>query len=495
MGVWGAIKGMIMKMLRIQPAIDNRVINITEPLSYQTNVLRNRLWYRGDPSELDQFFKQTAIDAVSRSRFWAAVPSADLNIRKIHSGLPAMIADKLADIIIADLDGVELETEEQIKLWEAISEDNGFEKLLGEAIAQCLVDGDGAFKVSFDTEVSQYPLVEWYGGDQVEYRRARGRLKEVVFLSDHTVKNRDYRLEEIFGKGYIRYILRSSDGKEVPLPTVPELAELTDIEYSGDFIMAVPTMFFRSTKWPGRGKSLFDSKNDSFDALDEVISQWVDAIRAGRVQKYIPEDLIPKNPQTGALMRPNPFDNQFIKLGAVMAEDKKGQIDMVQPQILYEAFVASYANTLDMCLQGIVSPSTLGIDLKKLDNAEAQREKEKATLYTRGKIIDALTNVIPQLVDVVLKVYDAMNSRSPGEYVASIQFGEYASPDFGSIVEVVSRAKLSGIMSIEQVINELYGDTWTDEEKAEEIKRLKIEQGLREAEEPKVGDDGNPTGE
>jgi hypothetical protein len=84
-------------------------------------------------------------------------------------------------------------------------------------------------------------------------------------------------------------------------------------------------------------------------------------------------------------MRPNPFDNQFIKLNAVMSEDKKGQIDFVQPEILYEAFVSTYANALDMCLQGIMSPSTLGIDLKKLDNAEAQREKEKATLLHQGQ--------------------------------------------------------------------------------------------------------------
>src|SRR5690606_25029249 len=108
-------------------------------------------------------------------------------------------------------------------------------------------------------------------------------------------------------------------------------------------------------------KSIFEAKSDSFDALDEVISQWIDAIRAGRVQKYIPEDLIPRDPRTGATLRPNPFDNQFIKIGTVMAEEAKGQITTVQPQILYEAFVESYANAMDMCLQGIISPATLGI--------------------------------------------------------------------------------------------------------------------------------------
>jgi len=487
--VWGTVKNFIMKLLRIQPAIDHRVITITEPFSYEANVLKNRIWYRGDPSELDQFFKQTATDPVSVSRFWAAVPSAGLNIRKIHSGLPAMIVDRLADIVTSDLNSIELETEAQQELWDVISEDNDFSELIGEAIVDTLVTGDGAFKISIDAAITKYPIIEFFSGERVEYRRVRGRLQEIVFYTDYTVKDRDYRLEEVFGRGYINYRLLDANGKEVPLATVPELAELVDVTYPGDFIMAVPLMFFKSPKWPGRGKSIFDSKSDNFDALDEVVSQWVDAIRAGRVQKYIPEDMIPKNPETGALMRPNPFDNQFIKLNAVLAEDKKGQIDFVQPNILYEAFVASYANALDMCLQGIMSPATLGIDLKKLDNAEAQREKEKATLYTRGKIIEVLENVIPRVVDTVLKVYDTMQGRRPGDYVATVNFGEYAAPDFGSVVEVVGNARLKGIMSIEQAVEELYGDSWTEEQKAEEVRRLKEEQGLLLAEEPKVKDD------
>lgn len=488
----GWFKNMIMKMLRINPAPENRVITITEPFSYATNVLRNRLWYRGDPSELDQFYKQTALDPVSKSRFWAAVPSEDLSIRKIHSGLPAMVAERLSDIVVADLDGIELESQEQTDLWADISGDNDFDELVGESIIETLVAGDGAFKITVDTDVTEYPIIEFYSGERVDYRRTRGRLQEVLFYTDYAVKDKDYRLEETFGRGYIRYRLLNSEGKEVPLSTVPETAELQDVSYDGDFIMAVPLMFFRNKKWKGRGKSIFDSKADSFDALDEVISQWVDAIRAGRVQKYIPEDLIPKNPQTGALMRPNPFDNQFVRVGSVMAEDAKGQINMVQPQILYEAFVASYASALDMCLQGIISPSTLGIDLKKLDNAEAQREKEKATLYTRGKIIERLNEVIPQLVDVVLKVYDTMRSRSAGEYQAAVTFGEYASPSFDAVVETVGKAKTYGIMSIEQAVEELYGDTWTDEQKAEEVARLKEEQGLTSMDEPQVGEHDEP---
>lgn len=506
----GWLKTMIMKILKIQPADSTKTITIKEPLSHRTNVLKNRLWYRGDPSELDQFYKQVAQDIVGLARFWAAVPSANLQIRKIHSGLPAMIVDRLADIVISDLASIDLEAEADQELWDAISEDNDFPRLLGEAIADTLIDGDGAFKVSVDTELSEYPLIEFYSGDQVEYKRNRGRLQEIVFVTDYMVtddkdqesydpyryeRQKEYRLQETYGPGYVTYKLFNDKGKEVPLSTVPELAGLADVTFTGDFIMAVPLQFFKSPKWPGRGKSIFDSKTDVFDGLDEVISQWVDAIRAGRIMKYIPEDMIPQDKKTGALMRPNPFDNQFIKLKPVLAEKDKGQIDVVQPEIAYEAFVASYANKLDMCLQGIISPATLGLDLKKLDNAEAQREKEKATLYTRGKIIDVLNQAVPQLVDVVLKVYDNMKTRAPKDYVASITFGEYAAPDFGSVVEVVARARMTGIMSLEKAVEELYGDRMTDEEKAEEILRLKAEQGLYQADEPKTGDDANQEGD
>ncbi|MBT2287986.1 capsid protein [Paenibacillus albidus] len=489
----GWFKNMIMKMLRITPAPESQIITIQEPYSYRANVLRNRLWYRGDPSELDQFYKQSVTDAVGKSRFWAAVPTAGLGIRKIHSGLPAMVADRLSDIVIADMDAIALKAQAETDTWEEISKDNDFPELLAGAVTEALTAGDGAFKVTVDPEVSEYPLIEFYSGDQVEYKRTRGRLLEVIFYTDYVFNSKDYRLLETFGRGYIRSKLLDDYGKEVPLSLVPETATLApEITYEGDFLMAVPLMVFKSTKWPGRGKSIFDSKADSFDALDEVISQWMDAIRSGRVQKYIPEDMIPKNPETGELMRPNPFDNQFIRINSTFAEDAKGQINLVQPQILYEAFVASYASAVDMCLQGIISPSTLGIDLKKTDNAEAQREKEKATLYTRGKIVERLNEVIPELVATVMKVYDTMQGRKAAEYEPSVKFGEYASPSFDSVVETVGKARTFGVMSVERSVEELYGDTWTEEEKAAEVQRLKEEQGLLEVDDPAINRDAPP---
>ncbi|HBI6897748.1 TPA: capsid protein [Clostridium perfringens] len=476
------------KYLNVQPALTNP-ITIQEAYTYETNVIRNKLWYRGEPYELDQFFKNISSDPVNKARFWSAVPSEDLSIRKIHSGLPAMIADKLSDIVVADLDSIEVTGENYNTLWEEIRKDNKFDDMLGDIIATTLVSGDGAFKLSIDTEISKYPIIEFFDGDKVEYITQRGRLKEIKFYTFYTKNNRQYKLSETYGKGYINYNLYDSNGNEVSLNTLDETRELADVTYKDDFIMAVPLMFFKSPKFEGRGKSIFDNKSDAFDALDEVISQWIDAIRDGRVQKYIPQDLLPYNSSTGEVLKPNPFDNKFIAIGANKEENAKNEIEMKQAEIRYEAYVESYSNAIDMCLQGIISPSTLGIDLKKTENAEAQREKEKTTLYTRGKLVDILTEVIPELVNIILKTNDVLNGKNAGEYEVSIAFGEYASPSFDAVVETVGKAKTYGVMSIEQCIEEMYGDTWTDEEKEEEIQRIKEQNGYLEAEEPTTIDD------
>lgn len=494
MGLIGGFKSMLtkaaIKYLNVQPASQSS-INIQEAYTYETNLIRNKLWYRGEAYELEQFFKSISSDPINRSRFWSAVPSENLSIRKIHSGLPAMIVDRISDIIVADIDNIEVVNKEENNIWEDIRRDNKFDEMIGDVISKVLVSGDGAFKISIDNEVSKYPILEFFDGSMVEYETNRGRLKEIKFITYYNKSNyKRYKLVEIYGKGYVRYKLYDERENEVSLSVIEETSNLVDVTFNGDFIMALPLMFFKSVKFEGRGKSLLDSKSDSFDALDEVISQWIDAIRDGRVQKYIPEDLIPRNPNTGDLLKPNPFDNKFIAVGTSLAENANNQIDMKQADINYLAYVESYANAVDMCLQGIISPSTLGIDLKKTDNAEAQREKEKTTLYTRNKIVDTLTEVIPHLVEILLKTNDIfIHKKIPMDYEVAITFGEYASPSFDTVVEIVGKAKSYGIMSIEKAIDELYGDTMTDEEKAIEIQRVKEQNGMVETEEPKTVDD------
>lgn len=482
------VQNLVIKLLKIIPAVD-REIHIREAYTFQQNVQKNRVLYQGEPTEIEQFFKATANTDTAKTRFWAACPNG--KIRKIHSGIVGMVVDRYKDIITADIDSIDFGEQGELKpisaLWEKIADDNAFINLLGESVQKVLALGDGAFKISSD-KISAYPILEFYESDNVDFKRRYGRLVEIKFYTDYSQDNKVYRLEEIYGKGYIKYHLYNAKGNLCDLKILEETKHLEDIGFSGDFMMAVPFKIFNSSKYKGRGKALFDGKTDVIDALDEVISQWLDAVRLGRIKRYIPEDLIPRDESTGELLPANPFDNDFMAIGGDMSEGGRQQIDISQPTISYEAYLNSYISFMDMALQGIISPATLGIDLKKTDNAEAQREKEKITMYVRGKIIDALNTIIPDIVSVSLKANDVLYGRIPGNYQVSVKFGEYASPDFDSTVETVSKARQFGVMSIEKAIEELYGDRMSEEEKQEEINRIKAEQGITSIGEPAAVD-------
>ncbi|MGN0464911.1 MAG: capsid protein [Lachnospiraceae bacterium] len=483
------IRTIVAKLYDIVPRRTNGV-KIQEHVSLYENIMKNKILYRGDPCEIEQFFKSTASCDAFKSRFWAASPYR--SVRKIHSGIVSIVIDRYKGMLLSDIQDIdfgESEKSETLKqLWEEIAKNTEWDSVLEEAIISSLSCGDGAFKICL-LENSNYPTIEFYDAENVFFNYKYGKLYEILFYTEFPYPNsktKKYHLEETYGRGYITYRLLDDAGKEVEMSTLPELVQYEAQSYNGDFIMGAPLMFFKSKKWRGRGKALFDDKTDVIDGLDETISQWLDAIRKGRVNRYIPEDMIPRNEETGEIVKPNDFDNDYIALGTSRKEGASDKIEVVQPAIAYEAYLSSYTTFMDLVLQGIMSPSTLGIDLKKTDNAESQREKEKITLEVRSSLADTLTKVIPDIISKIMMVYDLMRGPSHGEYEISISFGEYASPSFDTVVETVGKAKNYGVMSIEKAVEELYGDTLTEEEKQEEIKRIKEQQGIVEMEEPQV---------
>jgi len=480
------VKNMIRSWLNIQPANDNS-ITILEPMSFQANVIKNQIWYRGDASELHQLYSQLDDGYVGRSRFWAAAP-ANQSIRKIHSGLPSLIVDTLAYVVKSDLGDVEFKSGTGKSEWNGISKEIDFLSLIGGAVVDTLVSADGAFKISVDTDISEYPMVEFYPANRVEYICKRGYVTGIYFFTEYRVRDKVYQLRETYSKGSVSYALFDGDN-EAPINTVPELADLKSVTFSGDYMMAVPLQVFKSPKFIGRGKSLFDTKTDDFDAHDEVVSQWMDALRAGRVQKYIPEDMIPRDPKTGALCSVNSFGTEFVQVNKPPKEGTDSKLEVIQPEIKYEAFLNTYTATLDMCLQGIISPATLGIDVGKMSSADAQREKKDVTGNTRNTITGALEKVIPKLVSAILMTYDNMRGIEPGAYAPSIAFGEYGAPSFDSRIESVGKAATTGIMSTESQVDELWGNSKDDEWKKKEVERINQAKGLAEMSPPGVGDD------
>ena len=482
----GVIKNMIKNWLEIKNP-DSMQIDIEQLTNFEGQAFINNIWYRGDSSELNQLYEQLD-DRIGNTHFWGSRPTAGMNIRKIHTGLPAMIVDTLADVSTDDLNNIEVK--ERQEEWNEIAKENHFKELIRDSVVGCLSIGDGAFKWSIDTDISNYPIIEFYDGSRIDYEYERGRLVAIIFKTKRFVNKQKCTLLERYDKNGITYKLVNKEGVELRLEDYPELVKkYRPVKNPNGFIMALPIMFKKSKKYLGRGKSLFDGKLDNFDAFDEVWSQWMLALRKGQIKTYIPESLLPRDPKTGVLLRGSDFDNDYISVEETITEDGKSKIETTQGQIQHEALLSTYITALDQCLTGLISPSTLGIDTKKIDNAEATREKEKTTLYKRNQIIEVLTKTIQDIVNITFKVYDTMKERPIAEIESTATFGGYANPSFEAQIETVGKAKTSGIMSIEASIDELYGDTKDEKWKSEEVKRIKNENGIVEMEEPAIAQD------
>lgn len=458
------IREKVREFLQItEPSTATRML-IEQDMTHDVNVALHKILYRTDAYETEQAFKSLGADM---SRFWASVPSSQRKIRKIRNDLYKLVINLFADLATTALNEPDFKDDSISELYKNIfCEDNETDiwELTKEAVQKALTTGDGAFKISIDSELSEYPIVEFYDAEFVDFKYKRGRLQEVIFYTRFCENKKHYVLEEHYGKGYIKYNLFKGD-KEVDMSTTEFTSQLQDIEFAGDYIMAQPLKFWNSSKYENRGEPLLDGKIDEIDALDEVISQWMDALRAGRVNKYIPQNMIPRDDK-GRLMRPNPFDNNFIALqGNATGESK---IETIQPDIAYEAFETSYVNALQRCLMGICSPSSLGIDSNKFDdNATAQRERREITAWKRQQITDRLESVIPALINKVIKTYSNMTGSVVDDAEISVTFDEYNSPGIEEKIEIATKGAPGAQVLTYKKIAEIVIDDATEDEQAE----------------------------
>ena len=446
---------------------------------FKSEVFQSKLWYRGIASELSQFY--ALHDGHGQRGFWSQA-AANGHIRKLHSGLPSIIIDTLCDITMGDLLNIKLENEADQALWDKIYADNNGARLFKKAVKQALCMGDGAFKISLDNNFAN-PIIEFYSAERLRYNYRRGRVSEVIFLSEISHDDNDYVLEEAYAHEGIFYRLLDHRGQAVSLKTLPQTAGLKDIGHNLGILLAIPLIFDDNPRHEGRGKSIYDGKSAIFDAIDEVLSQWIDALRDGRVQKYIPIGLIPRNPHNGRLMQHNTFASRYIQTEMDMSEGARNEIKVVQPDIDIGAFQNTMLHYMEMALAGIMAPETLGLDLKSRDNARAQREREKATLYTRSKIIMALRHSLTELIRAAICAHAAYfeNKLRPADEVKPcIEFGEYAAPSFDSQLEAVAKGVQGGVMSIDNAVEQLYGNSWSANQKQEEAAKIKEERGWTE---------------
>jgi len=453
------------------------------------------IWYVGDGDELLNYFTKSRIieqaeepiySRNKRDYFWT-VSSEEEGVKRSHSGMPRAIVETLVNAIGSPNIGSENPEIDQ-RITEIVEENDLLTILNQEQTPMTLVTGHGAFKITIDPELSNKPIVTYYDARNVKFETKTRRIVKVKFYDYLTENNKAYCLVDCRyrenGNSIITYKLYELPYKDAPefefednevsLQSLEQTKDLQDIQFTNvDEMLAVPCVFFKDQIHDEYGRSIFTGKVDLFDDLDQALSQSANAVRKSTPVEYYPMDLI-ETRSNGERKPPERYDRTFINFpsGRSGEGDITSQIHTSQPQLNFSQYDQESVAILSMILTGVLSPATMGIDVAKKDNADAQREKEKITIMTRNNIILKQKRILNKLIKLCLLVEDYITNPGITEYQTytdiSVDFDEFSNPTFENQLSVLGSALQAGSISVDKYIDLLWGDSLSEQEKLKE---------------------------
>ena len=504
------IRGVAGSVLKTKRPDDDRTtfINDNEKLG-RMKLKEYDVWYDGDGDELLNFYTRENYIGFNyepfymrnkKNYFWA-ISSTEAQIKRTHSGQPRNIVDTLVNIMPFPL----ISAGEDTNKLQAVVRESGLEQVYkDEQLPLTLVEGWGCWKINWDKDVSDYPSVEYVSAENVDFIYKNGKIIGIVFKNYYTSDKKRYLLLEtrsIEWKPNSADAAEGSEGervlvitnelyelpmnmtatdddtplKKVDLKTVPELESVEERIEIGPFdkLFAVPCVLLGNTsrQW-GYGRSIFTGKIDLFDDLDQALSQSSNAVRLSTPIEYIDEEYLERD-KNGLPKKPKAYDRKYVMMKGQKNGDgvSTGQpVQITQPSVEFSRYSDHAVQILLQILNGILSPATLGIDIAKKDNAAAQREKEKVTIFTRNALINGEERILRSLMEQMLMAKEFMDTGavSVHSYDISVKFNEFADDSFENKLEALGKAYDMEEISTDMYLNKLYGDTLSAEERAAE---------------------------
>lgn len=465
----------------------------------------NSIWYGGCDIDLKRLYEEelkkfkVGRQTTDELNYFWAQPTAGLNVRKIHSGLPQLISEKMVDLLLSNGyeytvyvdDKLEDEDEENKKRLDMILEDNSFDTLLPEAIETESWAGGVAFKLSYSDRFP-YPIIEVIQPEEYEATIEAGRITEDKFITYYNRNNSMYKLKEIYGYdekgGYIKYELTrkiADDWFSVELSELEETKDLKTLTFNGfkdKFSLykpnKLPNSEFRGSRL---GESDYAGSQGVFDAIDEVLSTWVQEFRDAKINKFWPDNLLPKDPISGVASLLPSLKKDFITyVGGIGEKEKPNRPEMIQGDIHSEKYVESFKKLIETALNNAgLSPQSIGITgLESVSASEESQElREKTSIRTREKKLSLWTETLNKLDKLLLVMDDFKNGRTPQDYYTRVVFNDYKIQTVDDKTTIATKGIAGKAWSIKSAVEYVH-DEMTPEEQILMVVNIKIENGI-----------------
>ena len=500
MDIVDAVRRRILKFLKIENLNgnpnDERLTFICDDNNIKKQALKEyRIWYIGDSNELLNYYSNAMLYGNSeepiynknrRNYFWG-ISATETNIKRVHSGLPRTIATALTNAV--GVPTISMNDEAGNARLKRMLEKIDFMNIMSQQqIPLTLAEGWGAFKVNVMADVSDAPILQYYEAQDVEFVRRSGVLIGIIYKDYYRSKGKDYVLLETRrianGNSYIEYELfrlgKNDDVIPCKLSEVPELSGLQDVVIEGyNRILGTPSVFFFDPLNKDYGQSIYAGKIDLFDDLDQILSQDSQTIRVSTPVEYYPVDMLERQ-RNGQPKMPKVYNRQYIKKEATPDGDgaSNGTIQTTQPILNLRQYSDDAMEKVKMILLGVISPATLGMDLSKRDNADAQREKEKITIMTRDSIVDREIPIIRDICQILLDMQEYMDTGAITKKEndgLTVSFDGFANASFESELQILGPAWQQGQLSTLRYVQLLWGDKLSEEDLQAEVKWLDMQ--------------------
>lgn len=476
-------------------------------------------WHSGDPERLaavytgyDGTADTTGFFASETGGFKARVRRIVSNVvryfwgqrtngkprRRLHDPIAGDIASASADLLFADppvAKAVDDKGEPVERAQEVL------DRIMDQGVATLLEGGEtcaalsGVFvRACWDTEARDDPWFDMVGPDcAVPYWRA-GQLHEVTLWKVVRRNGRDvYRYLEHHRRGEVEPgLFRGTEdaiGLQVDLAEADETAGL-DVNDAGIITgktgrIAVeyapnmrPNRIWRDIPQAAYlGVSDFSGIELLMDALDLAYSSLMRDVELGKARLVVPRAYLENHGRgEGASFD---LDRELYEpVNAMQDEDKGMQLQLVQANIRVDEHQA-VINRLktDAIVSAGYSPQTFGLEGDVAITATEVAAKARRSLTTRARKINywdpALTGILTTLLEI---------AGHPGVTVV-LEWPDGVAPDPKMESEKVMNWGASRSASIETRVRELHPD-WEKTQVDDEVKRIKEEEGVGQAEDP-----------
>lgn len=472
----------------------------------RAHIREYNVWYKGDSDELLNYYTRENLIGYNyepwysrnkRSYFWS-ISSTEGDIKRTHSGQMRNIVDTLTAIVgLPEVKGGHPELKQNNIVnenLEAILEENNFWDIFRqEQLPMTMVEGWGCYKIAWDKDLSDNPIPMYYRAEDVEFIYKMKRISGIIFKDYYTDGKKQYLITETryTSNGNLRvekeiFLIEgnaqdNSSVKKISFADVPAFGDIDDkieiTNYKG--LLATPCIILKDSSGEMHGRSFFAGKIDLFDDLDQLLSQSSNTVRRSTPIEYLNTDFLERDKKTGMPKQPKAYDRKYINVkGAKTADgttNTSEPVTVTQPNLDFSKYSTEAVQVLLQIMNGIISPATLGVDIAKKDNAEAQREKEKVTIFTRNMVTNCEQRILKNLFNELLCAKELMDTGviTTREYNISITFPEFADDSYENKITVLGDQLSKGNISYEMYLSKLYGGKLSDAEYERELKFLR----------------------